>query len=60
MNNINKIFQKHNFTIKQPADMVQNILNLIQNELKELVSQEDYDKSHQTISESEELLNSIK
>ena len=47
----NKIFEKYNFTINQPADMVQNILNLIQNELKELVSQEDYDKECKRVGE---------
>ena len=47
----NKAFEKYNFTIKQPADMVQNILNLIQCELKELVSQEDYEKECKRVGE---------
>ena len=40
----NKLFKKYNFTIEQPADMVQNILNLIQCELMDLIPKEDYEK----------------
>ena len=38
----NQLFEKYNFTIEQPADMVQNILNLIECELMELIPQEEY------------------
>ena len=38
----NQLFEKFNFTIEQPADMVQNILNLIECELMELIPQEEY------------------